>query len=203
MRGHLATALLAASTGSSVNAIAKTIGVSQSTLSRLIASGHRVDPDTLHALYTRLDRAAGTQILLGHLHDELTRAGASILDWSVQPKEAVDAGDLAVLEAAIGGPDKLPESVAAEMRGMVNHLANLVRHYRETARAEPPAILPAPFGEDQAKWQQEMQENQDRDLAAEPPPPPYTATSKSVPHPLQDALRAKAAGGTPKPPAGR
>ena len=149
-RTHLSLALMAASTGSTVSAIAKACSLSQPALSRLINDDRRADADTLHALCSRLDPGTGTQILLGHLQDEITRAGRSTLDWSVQPQGPVDAGDLATLEAAIGGPAKLPESVAGEMRGMLNHLANMVRHYRATAAADPLEMVAeeqAPYGE--------------------------------------------------------
>lgn len=139
---------MAAATGSTVSAIAKSCNLSQPALSRLINDDRRADSDTLHALCSRLDPGTGTQILLGHLQDEITRAGRSTLDWSVTPRGPVDAGDLAILEAAIGGPHKLPESVASEMRGMINHLANMVRHYRATTPAEAIDLV----AEDQAPY---------------------------------------------------
>lgn len=131
---HLSLALLASTTNSSITALAKACGLSQPALSRLISEDRRADSDTLRALHDHLP-AIWPQILLGHLNDEITRTGDSTLNWTVAPKGPVEAGDLATLEAAIGGPNQLPEAVAVEIRNMVHHLANMVRHYRTSAES--------------------------------------------------------------------
>lgn len=183
-RNHLSIAILSAASGTTVRALAETCGVDPSTLSRLISENRRIGSETLEALCSRLSYAAGTQILLGHINDEITRSGRSTLDWTVQPKQpgVADISDLAMLESAISGPSKLTDDVANELNGLVHHLANLVRSHRAREAAARAAATRYPQAADQGG----------EELAAAEPMP--DTSLQGTPHPMEEALRARAAG---------
>ncbi len=151
-------AILAAADSSSVRALAAACSLSPSTLSKLVSTDRRIDPETLRALCTRTAPHVGLAILLEHLRDEVERAGRAQTEVAINATGKSADDDLAILASELvierqrGG---------TELRSVLHDLANLVRNYRRATsqqtypepipmepaaaedgdEAEPPAIL--------------------------------------------------------------
>lgn len=116
-------------------AAAGQIGISQSGLVRLISGARRADPQTLRAISRaglwREHPHAGQQIMIGHLMDELERAGWSARDILMRARgnrqyalralheieEHIIAGDEAVAELVAHVADILRRAGLADVGG--------------------------------------------------------------------------------------
>jgi hypothetical protein len=115
-------------------AAAELIGISQSGLVRLIAGSRRPDPDTLktltHATLWGDDTHAGYQLMIGHLMDELERAGWRADDIMMRRRgsrrDAMRA--LHEIEEHISAGD---EAVAE----LIAHIADILRRADREAKA--------------------------------------------------------------------
>lgn len=135
----------------SASAFSKTIGVAQSTISRLVA-GDRPAVDTLIAMKERWhDDRATLGLLVAHLRDEIERAGRSQAEIEVTVNRLAD-DDIHLLA------DCARED--ADLAAIIHDLAQLARRMRDGTRA---GLVRYPVAEDAGE----------RDAAAEPPPAPY------------------------------
>jgi len=65
-------------------AIAVKAGISHPSITRMIANGQRPEPDTLLAVCHAFERPNGARVLLGHLRDEIERAGFLLREIDVR-----------------------------------------------------------------------------------------------------------------------
>lgn len=117
---HIQTALNYVCTrrGTTVTALAAAAGLYQSTLSRAM-SGTRLDPDSLRKLCTRSQPADGLEILMGHLRDEIDRAGRLQTEIRIQADTADTPDDLRLLASECKHDETL--------RHLLHDIADLIR----------------------------------------------------------------------------
>jgi transcriptional regulator with XRE-family HTH domain len=142
---YLSQALLALASTGSARALAEKVGVSPSTLSKLISTDRRIDENTLHKLCANTE-GAGLELLLAHLRDEVDRAGRLQTEVGISGDELTDDADIRVLaHEAIDN---------SELRDVLRDLARMVRAarareaaYRQdelqlAAVGEAPGVIP-------------------------------------------------------------
>ena len=130
---HLSHALLAATSDTSVRALATECGISPSTLSRLISDDRRVDEETLRKLcHANPREAAGLRLLIAHLRDEIERAGRKQTEIKIStPGASADDDDILLLQEDI--------RTDRNLRAIIHDLAQMARAIRrKKARHEYP-----------------------------------------------------------------
>lgn len=130
---HVAHALLAVTSDSSVRSLAAACGISPSTLSKTISEGRRLDEATLRKLCVQ---RKGLHLLLAHLRDEIDRAGRLQTEVRIEADGVQVDDDLRLLVEA----SQQDESLAA----ILHELATMARRVQRNERtkwlaAEPPA----------------------------------------------------------------
>lgn len=112
-------------------------GLSQSTISRLIAEDRRIDPETLRTLATHDDKE-GLEILIAHLRDEIDRSGR------LQSEVQIDAADVRLDDLTLLATEA---QTNPDLRAMLHDMASLVRRYQTNEAAQLMAAEEqAPYG---------------------------------------------------------
>jgi hypothetical protein len=115
--------------------IADAIGSQQSVIARYVAGNRRPHPTALDQL-THLPvwqgSHSGIQIMIGHLHDEMERAGWSHQSVMMRPRgeHRRPLRSLREIEDAIMSGDD-------DVAGLIEHIADMLRRARTTAEAAP------------------------------------------------------------------
>jgi transcriptional regulator with XRE-family HTH domain len=118
MASNLSTAIYAACARCSQRELAELTGISQGTISRLASEDRRIDASTLRALCTNLPPPVGLEVLIGHLRDEIQRAGRSQAELVIAPPGKPPTDYISTLASAAADDE--------ELRALLIDLAKMV-----------------------------------------------------------------------------